>query len=209
MLLHEKHRPHDWDSVVGQPRAVATLRNRPHGGKAYWLTGKSGTGKTTLAYLIAADHASEFCIDEYDAGELTGAGVREVERQLSVRGLGKGGRCIIINEAHGLRADAIRALLVVLERIPEHVCYVFTTTLVGESSLFESNIDGSPLVGRCIPIALEQRGVAQPFAQRALDIARSEGLDGRPLADYVRLINDCRGSLRMALSRIEAGEMLP
>jgi hypothetical protein len=55
---------------------------------------------------------------------------------------------------------------------------------------------------------MAKQGIAQAFAARAQAVARAEGLDGRPLAQYVRLIQDCRNNLRMALSRIEAGEML-
>ncbi len=40
-------------------------------------------------------------------------------------------KAVIVNESHGLRKDTIRQLLVLLERLPAHVVFVFTTTTDG------------------------------------------------------------------------------
>jgi hypothetical protein len=59
-----------------------------------------------------------------------------LEAPLTLRGMSeKGGRAVIINEAHGLRKDVIRQLLVTLERIPPHVVWVFTSFLIQGPSL--------------------------------------------------------------------------
>src|SRR5262249_29484262 len=133
-------------------------------GRAYWLSGGSGQGKTTIARLIAAEVADEFCIHEVDAARPTGAQLRDLERAMQVRGWGKGGRAYVINEAHGLRRDVIRQLLVLLERIPSHVAIVFTTTVEGQESLFEDYDDASPLLSRCLRLDLARRDLARPFA---------------------------------------------
>ena len=46
-------------------------------GRAYWLSGSSGTGKSTIARLIALEVADEFMIEEVDASALTVASLRE------------------------------------------------------------------------------------------------------------------------------------
>ena len=213
--LFEQYRPRAFDDVVGQPRAITVLdRLRTRGGlsgRAYWLAGPSGTGKTTLARLIAAEVADEFCVEEIDATDLTGARIREIERGSHTYGLavnGKSGRAYIVNESHGLRKDAIRQLLTTLERIPAHVVWLFTTTNDGADNLFDEQIDAGPLASRCVELPMSRRGLAEALAGRARMIAKAEGLDGKPVASYVRLIRDCRLNMRRALQKIEAGAML-
>ena len=213
--LFEQYRPQAFDDVVGQSRALTVLdRLRSRGGlsrRAFWLAGPSGTGKTTLARLIAAEVADEFCVEEIDATDLTGARIRDIERGSHTYGLavnGKHGRAYIVNESHGLRKDAIRQLLTTLERIPSHVVWVFTTTNDGAESLFDEQLDAHPLLSRCVEVPMSRRGLAEALAKRAREIAQAEGLDGKPIASYVRLLRDCRLNMRRALQKIEAGAML-
>ena len=113
--LAEKYRPADWSQLIGQEKAIRridVLRRRGVSGRAYWTTGASGSGKTSLAHLIAREIADDWGIAGMDAGELTPARIREIERTLACRGMGeKPGRAGIVDEAHGLRRDAVRQLL--------------------------------------------------------------------------------------------------
>ena len=67
MQLHEEYRPKQWSEVVGQDKAIEkieTVAKRGIGGRAFFLSGQSGTGKTTIAYLIAQEIADEFASRE-------------------------------------------------------------------------------------------------------------------------------------------------
>jgi len=210
--LHEKYRPTKFADVVGQDRALKCLlgmRERSGlGGKAYWIAGPSGTGKTTLARLIAAEIADSINIDEIDATGLSAAAIQSIERESHIFGMGdKSGRAYIVNEAHGLNKAAVRQLLTTLERVPAHVVWIFTTTDDGAEALFDG-IDAGPLCSRCTEVPMARRGLADGLAQRALEIARTEGLDGKPLSNYLELVKQKRNNMRAVLCHIEAGGML-
>lgn len=211
--LFEKHRPHSWEQVVGHEKALKSLRiaaRNGYGGRAYMLLGRSGTGKTTIARLIGAEIADECCIVEIDGTKLDRAAIEDMERGIMQRGIGKGGRVYIINEIHRLRANMLTALLTLLEPpggLPDFVAFILTTTFDGADSMVDG-IDFKPLMGRCCVLNLSSQGWAQPAAEYAQRVAQSEGLDGKPIAAYVRLINECGGSLREAISRIDRGVML-
>jgi DNA polymerase III gamma/tau subunit len=168
-----------------------------------------GPEKTTLARIIADSIADEIFIQEFDsADQLSVSALDKIEADMQYRGFGKGGRCFIINESHGLRKATIRRLLGLLERIPDYVCITFTTTKQGESKLFDDQIDANPLLSRCIKIELTNQGLSKVFAEKARSIATAENLNGKPIESYIRLAQKCKNNLRMMLQEIESGVML-
>ena len=210
--LYEKYRPKTLDQIIGQNKAVKTISRLIKsgvGGHCFWLSGISGSGKTTLARIIAGSIADDLYIQEFDcADQLSVSVLDKIESDMQYRAFGKGGKCFIINEAHGLRKQSIRRLLGLLERIPDYVCIIFTTTKQGESKLFEDNIDSNPLLSRCIKIELTNQGLAKPFSEHCRKIATKENLNGKPIESYVKLAQRCKNNCRMMLQEIEAGFMI-
>lgn len=211
MRLYEKYRPGKLSEVVGQKNAVEAIKRLSKsglGGRAFWISGLSGSGKTSIARIIANEIAEPFFVEEYDAGwGLSNDDLNQICKTMHHYGGGKGGRAFIINEAHGLRKWIIQQLLGILERIPDHIVFIFTTTRDGQEGLFEEQIDAGPLLSRCIEIHLTTQGIDIAFAKRCKEIAVTEGLDGRPLGSYIELAKECKNNFRAMLQKIEAGVM--
>lgn len=212
MRLYDKYRPRSIDQVIGQSKACAVasrfIDNGLVGGHAFWISGTSGCGKTTIARIMAESFASDMYVVETVGRDVDRAFLSALERDSAMFAGGLGGRAWIINEAHGLNKGAIERLLNVLESLPSHCAIFFTTTRDGQESLFEDHIDAGPLLSRCVALRLTNQGLATAAAPLLRTIAQAEGLDGQPVEAYVNLMKRSKNNIRAAISAIAAGEML-
>jgi len=117
MRIYDEIRPRCLVDIRGQSAALGKIAGYREqfgfGGAALWITGKSGTGKSLIASLLAAEIAEPWAVVIVDAGRVSASMVDDWERTCGLLGLSdtKPGRVWVIEEAHGLRADIMRRLL--------------------------------------------------------------------------------------------------
>jgi len=135
LVLYRKYRPQSWDEVIGQEHVVRTLTNALKLGRvshAYLFSGPRGTGKTTIARLLAK---SVGCVDldliEIDAASNRGIDeIRQLRDGIKFAPTAGKYKVFIIDEVHQLTKEAFNALLKTLEEPPAHAIFILATTEV-------------------------------------------------------------------------------
>lgn len=209
MQLYEKHRPPSLAAVVGESdtiKAIQRIMARDFTGGAFYLIGRSGTGKTTIARAIAAElRCEEMDLTPVGGADVTADFVRGLVHNFALSSWGESGwKVVIVDEAHAMSRQAVQCWLPFLEALPAKRLIVFTSTEAPSQDLYGSFT--APLLSRCQVFTLEPDREA--FAAHIAAIADAEGLNGQPIEAYRALVASCGSNMRAALQRIEAGEML-
>jgi DNA polymerase-3 subunit gamma/tau len=153
--LYRRHRPGSFDEVVGQQHVVRTLRNAVEGDKvnhAYLFVGSRGTGKTSMAKILARSlncerggptvtpcGECESCLTigagtSMDVIEMDAASnrsvddVRDLRERVAYAPSGGHWKVYILDEAHMLTKEAWNAFLKTLEEPPPRTVFVLATT---------------------------------------------------------------------------------
>ena len=156
MALYRKFRPQTFEDVKGQDHIVTTLQNQVKSdriGHAYLFTGTRGTGKTTIAKILARTINCENPIDgcpcmecamckaitagnsmnviEMDAASNNGVdSIRQIVEEVAYPPTEGKYKVYIIDEVHMLSTGAFNALLKTLEEPPSYVVFILATTEV-------------------------------------------------------------------------------
>ena len=219
-VLYRTWRPARFSEVVGQEAVVTTLKNQLRAGRvahAYILTGIRGTGKTTLAKILAkavnCEHPEDgepccqcdICrgidsgavtdVTEIDAASNTGVDdIRALREETAFAPAVAKKRVFIIDEVHMLSASAWAALLKIMEEPPEHVMFILATTEIQKVP--------ATILSRCIRFDLA-RLTNEQIVSQLNRIAESEGFSIEPAAAHL-IARLADGSMRDSLSITEA-----
>ena len=216
--LYRKYRPTTFDDVVGQDVVVKTLINAIKNNKlshAYIFSGPRGTGKTSIAKILAKainceDKNSIICdkcvsctqinnkqstdIIEIDAASNNGIDeIREIRNKVGLVPTTGKYKVYLIDEVHMLTTGAFNALLKTLEEPPSHAIFILATT--------EFHKIPATIVSRCQKFEFKKIENKKMF-DRVKKITIEEGIkiDDKCIKEIVRLSD---GGLRDCISLLD------
>jgi DNA polymerase-3 subunit gamma/tau len=219
LVLARKYRPKNFDSVVHQEHVTTTLKNAvrlERVAHAHIFTGPRGTGKTTIARILAkcmncgkgpAENPCEECrsCSEIKSGcpsdviEIEGASnnsveqIREIRENLQYKPTHSRYKIYIIDEVHMLSTAAFNALLKSLEEPPSHIMFMFATT--------EPHKVPVTIMSRCQRHDLK-RVPLNILTQHLEYICKSEEINADP-QDLMNIAAAAEGSVRDSMSILD------
>jgi DNA polymerase-3 subunit gamma/tau len=217
--LYRKFRPDTFEDVKGQDHIVTTLKNQIQAdriGHAFLFCGTRGTGKTTVAKILARAVNCEHPVDgspcnecetckairagtsmnviEIDAASNNGVdNIREIREEVAYRPTQGKYKVYIIDEVHMLSTGAFNALLKTLEEPPSYVIFILATT--------ESHKIPVTILSRCQKYDFHRISI-DTIAGRLSELMEKEEVTAEERAlRYVAKAGD--GSMRDALSLLD------
>jgi len=218
--LYRRHRPGSFDEVVGQQHVVRTLRNAVEQGKvhhAYLFVGSRGTGKTSMAKILARSlncerggptvtpcGECESCVTiasgtSIDVIEMDAASnrsvddVRDLRERVAYAPAGGRWKVYILDEAHMLTKEAWNAFLKTLEEPPPNTVFVLATT--------ESHKVMATIADRCQRFDFQRPSLEQ-ISEVLTRVAAAEGIEVEDGATAM-VARSASGSFRDALGTLD------
>lgn len=219
--LYRKWRPKTFDEVKGQDAVITTLKNQVISGRighAYLFCGTRGTGKTSVAKILARAvncpeaqanngnpcnecdtckgilNESSMNVMEIDAASNNGVdNIRDIREQVQYPPTQGKYKVFIIDEVHMLSTGAFNALLKTLEEPPEYVIFILATTEVHKIPV--------TVLSRCQRYDFKRIPVAT-IVSRLKELTDAEGIKIEERAlEYIAKTSD--GAMRDALSLLD------
>jgi DNA polymerase-3 subunit gamma/tau len=218
--LYRRHRPGSFDQVVGQQHVVRTLRNAVEQGKvhhAYLFVGSRGTGKTSMAKILARSlncerggptitpcGECESCLtiasgSSIDVIEMDAASnrsvddVRDLRERVAYAPTGGRWKVYILDEAHMLTKEAWNAFLKTLEEPPPNTVFVLATT--------EAHKVMPTIADRCQRFDFQRPSLEQ-ISEVLNRVAAAEGIEAEDAA-VAMIARSASGSFRDALGTLD------
>ena len=212
--LYRKYRPQTFSDVIGQDHVVKVLEGALKQGNishAYLFAGSRGTGKTSVARIIARELKCEIeDVYEIDAASNRGIDdIREIRESVNTLPFRSPYKVYIVDEVHMLTKEAWNAFLKTLEEPPSHVIFIMATT--------EMEKVPETVLSRCQIFQFKKPNTAM-LKEMVANIAQKEGFTLAPAsAELIALLaegsfRDAQGILQKVLSfssdkKVDPGEV--
>lgn len=210
VALYRKYRPENWSDVLGQEHIVVALEQALASGNvshAYLFAGPRGTGKTSIARIVArAIGCTEKDCYEMDAASTRGIDdIRELREAVRTFPFESPYKVYIIDEVHMLTKEAFNALLKTLEEPPAHAVFILATTelhklpetIVSRCQTYHFKKPTQAILKKMIAKVAEQEGVKLESASADLIALLGEGS-----------FRDAQGVLQKVLGSVSSGKKI-